>query len=141
MIFVQSYLSNQHVLESGLSSFREKVATTVITQTLSLLSNFNNIYNEFRDRINRKHNVLIFNVPDCAHEVSSDSEVTVRELLIDLSLSCIKVVHVRRLGNFGQKTRPLLLKFEPFSDVINVFKSKSQLRHIDRCASNIDQRR
>jgi hypothetical protein len=44
----------------------------------------------------------------------------------------MKIVHNRRLGNFGQKPRPILLKLELFSDVKNVLKSKSKLRHIDR---------
>jgi hypothetical protein len=123
--------TDQHALESELSSIRQKVAKFENTQTSSHLLDFNNIYNEFHDRITREQNILIFNVPDSAHELSSDSELTVQELLKDLSLSSIKIVHTRRLRNVGQKPRPFLLKLWTFSDVNNVLKSKSKLRHID----------
>lgn len=90
------------------------------------------MYNEFHDRISREQNILIFNIPDSAHEVSSDSKSISDELLKDLSLSNTIVVHATRLGNFGHKPRPILLKLESLSDVKNVLKSKSKLRHIDR---------
>jgi chromosome segregation ATPase len=52
--------TDQHALESELSSIQQKVVKFENTQTSSQFLDFNNIYNEFHDRITREQNILIF---------------------------------------------------------------------------------
>lgn len=124
--------SDKLALESQINLLRDKIDKLNNSPIIRSNSYDSVIFTEVKDRLSREKNILMFNVPDSKNE---DLSVPVKigvDLLNDLTLPNIKIIHSKRLGNFGSKNRPILLEIDSPTNVLEILKSKSKLRSMER---------
>lgn len=118
------------ILNSEVKALHERVFQLEHTRSSNCLTDFD-IVEESRARILKENNLVIFNVSDSINEDASVPLTLVKELFQDLSCS-VTVSSVVRLGKFGSRPRPILVKLYTSSEVRSVLRSKSKIRNIHR---------
>lgn len=86
---------------------------------------------ESHNRLLKEKHLILFNVPDSNTEVSLETISLVNEIFKDLP-NPILVSNAKRLGKPSNRPRPILIKFNSYSEVLSVLRVKSDLRSSTR---------